>query len=382
MTAGPAAVAGREVSRIRRVLTRTAVRRSERPLWNPRTRWNEKRVVIAFVELEDGTLGVGEAYCDGGVAESVTTLIERDLAPLLAGRSPLATRALWRAMIDTSVVSAKAGACYAAASALDIAAWDASAKQLGLPLHRLLGAGTDRVVAYASAGLYGKAKTIDDLAAEMAGYVAQGFRAVKIKVGGVPLAEDRDRVRAVRAAVGPAVRLMVDALYAYTPAQALAFARAVQDQDIHFLEAPVHPDDIAGLQRVCAASPIAVAGNEFAYGDDRFLRLVAEAGVDVVHADAILCGGVTGALRVADLAAAHFRPISMHAASSVVCLAANAHVAAAAGNAESVEYHMVHQLLFDAVDRMPFAVEDGHLVLGTAPGLGFTLDPGHPLFAG
>jgi L-alanine-DL-glutamate epimerase-like enolase superfamily enzyme len=201
-------------------------------------------------------------------------------------------------------------------------------------------------------------------------------------VGGATLAEDRDRVRAVRGAIGAGVQLMVDALYAYSPSEALGFARAVEDQDVRFLEAPVHPDDTAGLKRVCEASPIPVAGNEFAYGDSQFLRLIAEAGVDVVHADAILCGGVTGALRVADLASAHHRPISFHAASSVVCLAANAHVAVAAGNGESVEYHMIHQLLFEAVDELPFTIEDGHLVLSSRPGLGFALDPGHPAFRG
>lgn len=366
------------ISPIRRILTRTAVRRSERPQWNPRTRWSEKRVVIAFVELEDGTLGIGEAYCDGGAAQSVIDLVERDLAPLVAGRSPLASRERWRAIVDAAIVSSKGGALYAAASAVDIACWDAAGRQLGLPVHRLLGAGSDRVFAYASAGLYGAGKTADDLAREMAGYVSLGFRAVKIKIGGASLAEDLARVQAVREAIGPRVRLMVDALYAYSPAEALRFARAAERHDIHFLEAPVHPDDSAGLAKVCAASPVAIAGNEFAYGDDAFVRLV-EAGVDVLHADAILCGGITGALRVADLASAHHRAISFHAASSAVCLAANAHVAAAHG-AESVEYHMIHQLLFDALDPPPFAIADGHLVLASRPGLGIDLRPDHPVF--
>ena len=88
------------------------------------------------------------------------------------------------------------------------------------------------------------------------------------------------------------------------------------------------------------------------------------------------------ALRVADLAAAHHRPVSFHAASSVVCLAANAHVAAAAGNGESVEHHMIHQVLFEAADRLPFTIEDGNLVLSSAPGLGFAIDPGHAAFGG
>ncbi len=367
------------LSPVRRAFTRTAVRRSDRPQWNPRTRWSEKRVFIAFVEREDGTLGIGEAYCDGGNAQSVIDLIERDVGPLVAGQSPLAARHRWNAIVDSAIVSSKGGALYAAASAIDIACWDAAGRALGLPVHRLLGSGRDRVFAYASAGLYGAGKTPADLGAEMAGYVAQGFRAVKIKVGGATVAEDIARVQAVREAIGPGVRLMVDALYAWSPADALRFARAAERYDIHFLEAPVHPDDVRGLARVCESSPIAVAGNEFAYGDDAFLRLI-EAGVDVVDADAILCGGITGAMRVADLASAHHRAISFHAASSAVCLAANAHVAAAAPHAESVEVHMIHQLLHEALGEPAFAIEEGHLVLSSRPGLGLALDPSHPVF--
>jgi L-alanine-DL-glutamate epimerase-like enolase superfamily enzyme len=101
-----------------------------------------------------------------------------------------------------------------------------------------------------------------------------------------------------------------------------------------------------------------------------------DAGVDVIHADAILCGGISGAFRIADLADAHHRPISFHAASSAVCLAANAHVAVATRNAESVEFHMVHQLLFETADEMPFRIEEGNLLLSERPGLGLDIDPG------
>ena len=124
---------------IRECTTRVVTRKTDRAQWNPRSRWNEKRVVLAFLTLDDGTTGIGEAYCDGGVPESVQAIIERDLAPLVIGQSPLRTRRLWHAMIETSIVSAKAGACYAAASALDIAIWDLAGKILDQPVHRLLG---------------------------------------------------------------------------------------------------------------------------------------------------------------------------------------------------------------------------------------------------
>jgi L-alanine-DL-glutamate epimerase-like enolase superfamily enzyme len=361
---------------ITRVTTHVEVKRMDEASWNPRTRWHIKNVVLAFIELDDGTTGVGEAYCDGGTPASVLALIENDLAPLLLGQDPMAIRHHWHAMLDTSIVSAKAGACHAAASALDIALWDAVGKKLGQPIFRLLGAGSDWVPVYASAGLYGVGKTREALAREMAGYVAIGFKAVKIKVGGQTLREDIARVHAVREAIGPDVRLMVDALYSYGPDEALKFAAAASPADIHFLEAPVHPDDMDGLRRVCDHSPIPVAGNEFAYSVPGFRRLIEHGGVQVVHADAILCGGVSGAMRIAELAQAHHLPISFHAASSLVCLMANAHVAAAAANTESVEFHMLHQVLFEAVDELPFRLEDGGIRLGSSPGIGVSLSGG------
>lgn len=355
------------------VRTRVVVRRSERPSWNPRTRWNEKRLVLVEVMLDSGQRGIGEAYCDGGTTDAVIAIIERDLAPGLIGRSPLAIRHLWHEWVEGTVVSCRGGTAYAAISALDTALWDLAGKVLGLPVYRLLGGASNRAPVYASGGLYGPDKSPDDLAAEMLGYVRQGFTAVKMKIGGLPLTQDVDRVQAVREAIGPAVHLMVDALYTYTAHEALRMSRHLERFDIHFLEAPVLPGDLEGLRQLCTRSGVPIAGNEFAYGMDQFRELVL-AGVQVVHADVILCGGVSAALRVADLADAFHRKVSFHAASSLVCLVANAHVAAAARNAESVEYHMVHQLLFDEVGALPFERVGGELVLADRPGLGLDLD--------
>jgi L-alanine-DL-glutamate epimerase-like enolase superfamily enzyme len=354
------------------VKARVYSRETARAQWNPRTRWNVKRVVLAEVVLEDGTTGWGEAYCDGGVADSVVDLIEKDLAPMVVGRSAFPPRALWQEMVGTTVVSCKGGAAFAAISAVDTAIWDIAGKVLRQPVYRLLGGTKDTVPVYASAGLYGQDKTHDDLAREMAGYVERGFRAVKMKIGGAPASQDVARVRAVREAIGPDVELMVDALYAYSADQALDMARRLAPLDIRFLEAPVHPGNLAGLRDVCARSPVPVAGNEFAYGLDAFRDLV-EAGVHVIHADAILCGGITAAMRIADLSEVFHRAVSFHAASSLVCLTANAHVAAAAPNAHSVEYHMLHDMLFDKARSLPFELVDGQLRLGTSPGLGLDL---------
>lgn len=372
---GGAGVDARE-PRVESVQARVVRRTFDKPQWNPRTRWAEKNVVLVFLILDNGVIGVGEAYCDGGTPASVISLIEKDYARQLIGRSVLDLGALMSQIQDGMVVSAKGGAASAAASALDIALWDALGKFLGQPVCNLLGCQRRKVFAYASAGLYGPGKSPVDLAKEMRGYVEQGFRAVKIKVGGAPLREDLSRVAAVREAIGTEVRLMVDALYALSVSDALTMARRLEQYDVHFLEAPVAPDDIDGLARVAAGSPVPIAGNEFAYGLDMFRRIMEKRAVSVVHLDAILCGGISVGHRVAALAGAFHLPCSFHAASSAVCFAANLHLAAASQAVDSIEFHMIHRMLFDEAGIGHFELEDGCVLVPNSPGIGIRLDPG------
>lgn len=357
-------------ARVKSCRTRVVTKKMQNAQWNPRTKWNEKNIVLAILETDTGAVGVGEAYCDGGSPASVVDIIERDFAPMAIGSSPTRIAEAWSRMAETTVVSNRGGAAYAAISAVDIALWDLAGKILGIPTWRLLGGHGDRVYAYASGGLYGEGKTPTHLADEMAGYVREGFSAVKIKVAGATLREDIARVAAVREAIGADVRLMVDALYALSVPDAIRMARAIAPYDIHFYEAPVNRLDVAGLARVARESPMPVAGNEFAQGIDEFRNLLVHDAVSIVHLDAILCGGMSEAMRISGLSQAFHRPVSFHAASSAVCFAANLQVAAAVGNAESIEYHMIHQVLFDSMAENSFRLEDGHVVLSNRPGLG------------
>lgn len=356
--------------KIEAIETRVVRKAFAKAQWNPRTRWNEKVVVLVLLRVQGGLLGLGEAYCDGGAPESVQAIIERDFAPLVVGRSLFDLGALSSSLRETMIVSSKGGAAWAAMSAIDIAMWDALGQALGQSVCTLLGAQRRQVPAYASAGLYGQGKTIDDLAAEMKGYVDLGFRGVKLKIGGASIAEDLARVAAVREAIGPGVRLLVDALYAYSVPEALRVAHALERYDIGFLEAPVAPDNIPGLARLAAASPVPLAGNEFAYGLETFTRIIESNAVAVAHLDAILCGGISEGLRITALAASRHVPVSFHAASSVVCFAANLQLAAAAPNVDSIEFHMLHRMLFDELAQGRFKLVDGCVEVPEQPGLG------------
>ena len=228
---------------------------------------------------------------------------------------------------------------------------------------------------YASGGLYADGQSASDLGYEMSAYVAAGFRAVKMKVAGASLAIDVRRVAAVREAIGPDVRLMVDAVYMLDATSALRMARAFEPYDIWFLEAPLAPGNLPGMRTLTARSPIPIAGNEVAFGLDAYRDLIVEGGIDVVHLDVNQCGGIAEARRIAGLAAAFHRPVSFHCATSAVCFAANLQVAASISNTESIEHHTIHRMLFDRLAPDLFRIEEGAVVLPQTPGIGVDIDP-------
>jgi L-alanine-DL-glutamate epimerase-like enolase superfamily enzyme len=361
--------------KIARVIPRVVRRDMGGRLWNPRTRWQEKVMVLVFLETDTGHLGVGEAWNTAASPQALVATIEEDLAPLVVGEDPFFVERVWQRAFRPTELSSRAGIVAAALSAIDTALWDLKGQALQVPLYRLLGAHAEEVYCYASAGLYGEGKSPEALAEEMAGYVARGFTGVKVKVGGAPLAEDVRRVTAVREAVGRDVRLMVDAVYNLTVPESLRLARALASLDVYWLEAPVSPYDVAGQARVQAASPIPVCGNETEYGLDRFRELIVAGAVEFVQFDVAVCGGISEGRRIADLARAFRRPCSLHAASSAVVMAASLHLGAAVANCDSIEYHMLHQWLWDRLPAGTFAPRQGYVRPPDGPGLGLTLTP-------
>jgi L-alanine-DL-glutamate epimerase-like enolase superfamily enzyme len=343
-------------------------------LWNPRTKWHEKNVLLVRVETDAGIAGLGEAWCEGSLPASTKTFIEEDVRPLLIGEDPLYIGRIFDHVRETGVISAKRGILAAAQSAIDIALWDILGKLSEQPIFKLLGARRDRVFVYASGGLYARGKTPDALGKEMAQYTARGFRGVKIKIGGLPLSEDVARVAAVREAIGPDTRLMIDAVYNYTVPQAIKAARAFEPYDIYFFEAPISHNDHEGLAKLAVATSIPIAGNEVEFGLPAYRRLLDTGAVSYIQADTILCGGISEAAAIAAVAASKRVPFSYHSSSSAVAFAANMHAAAAAQFCDSVEWHTIHQLLFDLVGKEKFHFDDGYVVLPSSPGLGIDLD--------
>ncbi len=361
--------------RIQRIVTRVLEREMSGQLWNPSRRWSKKTMLLVFVEGDDGKIGLGEVWTGGASVEALVATIEQDIAPRVVGVEAHAFPAVWHAIYKSTDHSSRPGIVTACLGGVDMAVWDLLAKHHGVPLYKYLGACREQVRCYGSAGLYGTDKSPDDLAAEMASYVEHGFDGVKMKIGAVDVTEDVARVAKTRAAIGPQNRLMIDAVYSLDVPASLRLARAVAEYDIHWFEAPVSPRDVTGQAFVNRHGGIPVCGNEGDFGVERFRDLITARAVEFVQFDLAVCGGITAARQIADVADAFHMPCTLHASSTSVLLASTLHFACAIGRCESVEFHMLHQWLFELAPAGAFAVQDSHVRPPPGPGIGIELSP-------
>jgi L-alanine-DL-glutamate epimerase-like enolase superfamily enzyme len=356
--------------KITNIRTKVFERKLDGSMRNPRFVWTMKRSLLVFVLTDTGLTGVGEAWCDGGDPGSIQSFIDTDMTPVLVGQDPRLVEHHFRRAVDLTQVSTRRSQTWAAMSAIDIALWDIKAQAAGEPLWRMLGGNDPRVMPYASAGLYREGQSIADFATEYADYVKRGYKAVKIKVGGAPVAVDVERVAKLREAMGPDAKLMVDGVSNYDVPTALAFAKAASRYNIYWFEQPLVIEDVGGMTRINREGGIPLCGIEHEYGLFAFRRLIENDAVHFVQFDPIISGGITFGRKIASLAEAFYKPVTLHHSNSLVSMLANMHLAAALPNADSVELHVFHQPLFDRAQEGTFAMTDGMLHAPERPGLG------------
>jgi L-alanine-DL-glutamate epimerase-like enolase superfamily enzyme len=352
---------------------------------------SRRGALIVEIETDGGIVGIGEAGVGGGVT---ATVIEKDLAPLLVGEDPLLIEYLWQKMFARTRQYGRRGLVMQAISGIDIALWDIAGKVAKLPVYRLLGACRDRVEAYASGGFYQEGKSAADLAGEAEGYRARGFRGMKMKIGRNPSTqthlrqligqaefcevepeEDLARVAAVRQALGPRAKLMVDVNCAWSPAVAIEMGRAMEPHKLYWIEEPVATDDIDGSAKVADALATPIAGYETEVGLYGFRQLIDRGAVDIVQPDIAWSGGFSEGRRVAAYAQAHHRMVAPHAFAGAVLLVASLHFAAAIPNGLLLEWDQNPNALRDELLKEPLRLEpDGTVKLPERPGLGIELD--------
>jgi len=251
-----------------------------------------------------------------------------------------------------------------AMSGIDMAAWDALGQALGQPLVRLLGGAPRPVLAYNSKGLgIMPPKALGREAEEL---VAEGFRAVKLRLGRPEAADDLAALRAVKKAIGPGITLMVDFNQGLTVAQALERGRMIDAEGgVHWIEEPVRADDFAGNARITReiATPIQIGENFM--GSEQMAQALAAGACDYVMPDAQRIGGVTGWMRAAALAQGAGLEMSSHLFPEV-----SSHLLAVTPTCHWLEYVD----WADPVLEEPARLKDGHVIVPERPGIGMRWD--------
>lgn len=333
--------------------------------------------VIGYGFLSNGRYAQGgilrERFIPRIMAADPATLIDKE-------RDNLDPFAIWRCFMSNEKPGGHGDRAHAA-GALDMAIWDAVAKIAGRPLWRLLserfngGKADEKVLVYPGGGYYYPGKELDGLKDEMRRYQDQGYRVVKMKIGGADLALDVKRIEAVLEVVGSGRNLAVDANGRFDLETALAYGKAMQPYDLFWYEEPGDPLDYQ-LNAVLAehyGGALATGENLFSAVDAR--NLLRYGGMrpdrDWVQLDPALSYGLTEYLRVLDVVNAmgwSRRRLIPHGGHQ---LALNMAAGLQLGGSES--YPGVFQPYGGFADDMP--IVDGYARLPDAPGIGMELKP-------
>jgi D-galactarolactone cycloisomerase len=283
--------------------------------------WYDTRTAsLVEIETDTGLTGWGECYGPARMTSAAVAAI----APWLIGEDPLGTDALWQMVYARLRDHGQKGVVIQGLSGIDIALWDIKGKHFGVPAHRLMGGPLRTQVRAYATGLY-RRKAGDPLAylaEEAAGYVADGFTAVKLKVG-FGIHEDAAVTRAVREAIGPGVALMVDANHAFDAVAAIRLGRMIEPYDIGWFEEPVPPEDLAGYRAVKAALSIPIAGGECEFTRYGFREQLVSRAVDIVQPDTCAAGGLTECKKIADMSEAFGIRYNPHVWGTGIAIAAS-----------------------------------------------------------
>jgi D-galactarolactone cycloisomerase len=358
----------------------------ERKLWTAHEELRNSSVIVVEVRTDDGLAGYGQIH--GAPVKEICDWVAR-FGDVVRGMDALAHVAVWEKLFG--LTSPRPGGTVgsdglppplprsarpeimAAIAGIDIALWDIKGKAAGMPVFRLLGAENKPVFTYATGGYYAEDAPSDACAAELAGFVAKGYKAVKLKTGAGSISEEAARIRAAREAVGKETLLMLDMNAAYDLPRCIEFARAVESYDIFWLEEPLHwylqPADFA---RLAQATPIPLAHGERELTRFTVRDFIAAGAIRYVQFDSTRYAGFTESLRVAQLAEQHGVMISPHHAPEL-----HAHLVAAFPQAGfAVESHggSEREPLWFGLFKERAEVRGSHVHLSEKPGFGIEID--------
>jgi len=349
------------------------------PFQSASMRFDRRQHVLVEIACDDGTIGWGECLGPALPNAAIVALYK----PWLIGQSPLETEKHWATLYNVSRDQGQRGLAITALSGIDIALWDIKGKHFGVPVSTLLGGRfRESVRAYAT-GAFKRdgVDRVEDNAADVARFRAEGFHAAKIKVGFDPR-EDLRVIRAVREAAGSAMRIMIDGNHGYDALEAVHLGKKAADFDIDWFEEPVVPEQLDAYRAVRAGQPIPVAGGETWHTRWGMREPIETRCVDIIQPDVCGAGGFTEVRRIADLAALYGVRMVPHVWGTAVQIAASLQVVAAmipnpvrpSPIEPMLEFDRTDNPFRQAVVTTPIEHVGGVVAIPDAPGLGIEIN--------
>jgi L-alanine-DL-glutamate epimerase-like enolase superfamily enzyme len=350
--------------KVNRVETRPLVVALPKPIGSALGQIRDFGCICVFVHCDNGVVGENLIFTLNNRRTKVLRTMVDELADLIVGRDAgLIADFHVRAWKDINFFGHK-GVPVMGISALDGALWDAYAKSAGQPLFRVLGGARTQTPAYNSAGLwlsYSEAELVE----EAERFMAEGFRAMKMRLGSGDADADIARVRLVRKTIGPKIKLMADANQGLSESEAIRLGRRLEEFDLTWFEEPLPAWDLEGVARVAAALDTPIASGETEYARYGFRQMLTLRSADILMPDLQRVGGVTEFMRVGHMAESYDVPVSSHlfpeTSLSLLC---------ALSNANFLEY----MPWFSELYRESIEFKDGNALVSERPGWGFTFD--------
>ncbi len=336
--------------------------------------------LLIKVETDEGLVGYGEVDTAPYVGKAVVDAYMSHgtcygLREAILGMDPFDYEQIWNDMWDKTYYYGRFGPVMHVMSGIDMALWDIMGKASGKPVHKLLGGSySTKVRPYASALM---PDTPDEVKALVEKHVAEGFTAIKLGWGplGYDVKFDVELVKTARKAAGDHIEIMIDIGKRYRLREAMYAAKAMEQQNIYWLEEPLPAEDLEGYRRLAEHSPVRIATGEEESGRRAFARLINETHIDVVQPDMSRCGGLTEAKKIATLAADANILCIPHAFKTGILVAASIHLVAAIPHAPFLEFSVTESGIRKELLAKPFEQKAGFIDVPTAPGLGIEINP-------